>query len=45
MTSPIGHLAGCLLHDFMGKLGLSYPVDDQGRATGETYTFEASTEV
>jgi hypothetical protein len=28
--------------DFMGKLGLTYPVDDQGQATGETYTFEAS---
>jgi len=31
--------------DFIGKLGLTYPVDDQGQATGETYTFEASTEV
>ena len=28
--------------DFMGKLGLTYPVDDQGQATGETYMFEAS---
>ena len=31
--------------DFMGKLGLRYPVDDQGQAAGETYTFEAGTEV
>ncbi len=31
--------------DFMGKLGLTYPVDDQGQAKGETYMFEASTEV
>ena len=31
--------------DFMGKLGLTYPVDDQGRATGEAYTFEANVEV
>jgi hypothetical protein len=28
--------------DFMGKLGLTYPVDDEGQATGETFTFEAS---
>lgn len=30
--------------DFMSKLGLTYPVDDQGRATGETYAFEVRTE-
>jgi len=28
--------------DFMRKLGLTYPVGDQGQATGETYTFEVS---
>jgi hypothetical protein len=30
--------------DFMQKLGLTYPVDDQGRAVGETYTFEVALE-
>jgi hypothetical protein len=40
---PIGDCWQIL--DFMGKLGLSYPVDDQGQATGETYMFEATTEV
>lgn len=30
--------------DFMGKLGLGFPVDDQGRATGEMYTFQAKVE-
>jgi hypothetical protein len=30
--------------DFMGKLGLTYPVDNQGRATGETYTFLVNTD-
>jgi hypothetical protein len=42
-----GHAIGdCWqLADFMRKLGLIYPVDDRGRAAGETYTFETSTEV
>jgi hypothetical protein len=35
---PIGECWQLL--DFMRKLGLTYPVDDQGQATGETYTFE-----
>jgi hypothetical protein len=30
--------------DFMRKLDLIYPVDDQGRAAGETHTFETSLE-
>jgi hypothetical protein len=39
-----GHAIGdCWqLADFMRKLGLTYPVDDQGQAAGETYTFEVS---
>jgi hypothetical protein len=32
------------LTDFMRKLGLTFPVDDQGQVTGETYTFEVSRE-
>jgi hypothetical protein len=32
------------LTDFMKKFGLTYPVDDQGQAAGETYTFEVSLE-
>jgi hypothetical protein len=28
----------------MRKFGLTYPVDDQGQVTGETYTFEVSLE-
>jgi hypothetical protein len=39
---PIGDCWQIL--DFMGKLGLAYPADDQGNTTGETYTFEVSTE-
>jgi hypothetical protein len=31
------------LVDFMGKLGLVYPVNDQGQAIGETYTFDVTT--
>jgi hypothetical protein len=30
--------------DFMSKLGLTYPVDDQGRVMGETYTFDLPSE-
>ena len=28
----------------MKKLGLTYPVDDQGQPIGETYTFDMATE-
>jgi hypothetical protein len=28
----------------MGKVGLTYPVDGQENAMGETYTFEANVE-
>jgi len=39
---PIGDCWQML--DFMGKLGLRFPEDDQGQATGETYTFNAEPE-
>ena len=32
------------LADFMKKLGLFYPIDQQGQALDETYAFEVSME-
>jgi hypothetical protein len=32
------------LVDFMGKLGLGYPIDDRGAAHGATYRFQCETE-